>query len=189
MDSFEFVAQPTRSTPYVCIACLAVHSIPDRILDHLWLNGVEFDPVKHWFPEPSCAHVDCTLKACSVQYKCFGCDGHAFQPKWFDPTGCVHTRPSVCLPAPSRISARVCLTSPPCTCRRALRVRTTALMLYCLLSVFTGPETLPDSVKDQIVKPSENRSGFCALHRYFAVSHGYDIRDGRHSFLLVILWR
>ena len=162
------------AAPLTCVL-LASQSTPfwTEYNSHLWLNGVEFDPVKHWFPEPSCAHVGCALKACSVQYKCWGCDGHAFQPKWFDPTGCVQTRPSVCLPAPFRICARVCLTSPPCTCRRALRVRTTALMLHCLLSAFTGPETLPDSVKDQIVKPSENRSGFCALHRHFAVSRGY----------------
>ena len=53
----------------------------------LWLNGEKFEPAKHWYPEPRCAHLRCPLKACSIQYKCFGCDGSVIQPSWFGPDG------------------------------------------------------------------------------------------------------
>ena len=53
----------------------------------LWLNGEKFEKDKHWFPEPKCAHPRCQAKSCSVQYKCFGCDGSVIQPWWFGPDG------------------------------------------------------------------------------------------------------
>ena len=48
-------------------------------------------------------------------------------------------------------------------------------MLHCLLSVFHGPETLPATIKEQPEKRSENRAGFCTLHKKFAVSRGCDM--------------
>ena len=112
------------AAPLTCVV-LASQSTSFRgdYNSHLWLNGVAFDPAKHWHPEPSCAHPHCTLKPCSIQYKCWGCDGIAFQPKWFDPNGCVHSRPSVRPLHPAYLLAFALPDppTPPCTCRRALR--------------------------------------------------------------------
>ena len=59
--------------------------------------------------------------------------------------------------------------------RSSLRKTERRSCCIAFLSVFHGPETLPATIKEQPEKRSENRAGFCTLHKKFAVSRGCDM--------------
>jgi hypothetical protein len=71
-------------------------------------------------------------------------------------------------------SVRFPARSTPHGCSRSLDL-TPPPSLHCLLSTFTGPDTCPDSIKQECRPRSDNRWGACVVHKDMLVSRAYDV--------------